>query len=216
MEQQMPVRLYDAGDMAKVYCAKCEGCGKCCHGMTDTIHLDPYDVDMLTKGLGKTFEQLMGSTIALHNEAGLVLPHLRMEDGENGACPFLGADGRCTIHAIRPGYCRLFPLGRDYSQETHTFRYFVTDNGCDMPGKMKVRISKWLGIPDLPRYEKFVTNWHYYIKDVKKVMEGSDDAAFRESLNMFLLKVFYETPYDEKEGFYYWFDKRLEKARSVL
>ena len=37
----MTGRLYSASDMAKIYCEKCNGCGECCHGMTDTIHLDP-------------------------------------------------------------------------------------------------------------------------------------------------------------------------------
>ena len=33
-------RRYTSSDMAKIYCEKCNGCGDCCHGMTDTIHLD--------------------------------------------------------------------------------------------------------------------------------------------------------------------------------
>ena len=40
-------RRYTSSDMAKIYCEKCNGCGDCCHGMTDTIHLDPYDIYLL-------------------------------------------------------------------------------------------------------------------------------------------------------------------------
>lgn len=31
-------------------------------------------------------------------------------DPDTGACVFLGQDGRCTVHAIRPDGCRLYPL----------------------------------------------------------------------------------------------------------
>ena len=36
---------------------------------------------------------------------------------ETGACGFLADDGRCSIHMLRPGICRLFPLARDYSDD---------------------------------------------------------------------------------------------------
>ena len=51
-------RRYTSSDMAKIYCEKCNGCGDCCHGMTDTIHLDPYDIYLLCSGLQTTFQQL--------------------------------------------------------------------------------------------------------------------------------------------------------------
>ncbi len=207
--------------MAKIYCEKCNGCGDCCHGMTDTIHLDPWDVHQLTAGLGKGFEELRADGIlALHTEEGMILPHLCMRENGEGACPLLTADGRCSIHPFRPGYCRLFPLGRDYDAATQTFRYFVVDNGCDMPGKMKMKISKWLGIQDLPRYERYVSDWHYFCRDVKQYMKTAEDENFVRQLNLFLLKVFYLTPYvvpeDGSRDFYDLFEMRLRQARGVI
>ena len=201
----MDHKYFQHSDLAKVYCEKCNGCGDCCHGMTDTIHLDPWDIYQLSSGLGKSFEELRAAGIlALHEEEGMILPHLRMQDGENGACPLLSSDGRCSIHPFRPGLCRLFPLGRDYDADTRTFRYFIVDNGCDMPGKIKVRISKWLGIAELSEYEKYV----------------SDDTAFAQQLNLFILKVFFVTPYvipeDGSSDFYSLFRMRLTQARTVL
>lgn len=207
--------------MAKIYCEKCNGCGDCCHGMTDTIHLDPWDVHQLTAGLGKDFEELRaGGILALHTEEGMILPHLCMRENGEGACPLLTADGRCSIHPFRPGYCRLFPLGRDYDAATQTFRYFVVDNGCDMPGKMKMKISKWLGIQGLPRYERYVSEWHYFCRDVKRYMKTAEDEDFVRQLNLFLLKVFYLTPYvvpeDGSRDFYDLFEMRLRQARGVI
>ena len=45
--------------MAKLPCISCEGCGDCCRGMGDTVHLDPYDIAMLCKNLNCTFEDLL-------------------------------------------------------------------------------------------------------------------------------------------------------------
>ena len=215
------MRRYTAAEMAKVYCEKCNGCGDCCHGMTDTIYLDPWDVHQLTGGMGKSFEELRAAGILdLHLEDGMILPYLKMREDGEGACPLLSADGRCSIHPIRPGYCRLFPLGRDYDAETKTFQYFIVDNGCDMPGKMKVKISKWLGIDNLPVYEEYVARWHYFCRDVKAYLAAGEDAAFAQQLNLFILKVFYLTPYvipaDGSQDFYSLFEMRLQQARGVI
>ena len=209
-------RRYTSSDMAKIYCEKCKGCGDCCHGMTDTIHLDPYDIYLLCSGLQTTFQQLLDSgRIALHVEDGLTLPHLKMPDSPGSACTFLSSDGRCEIHPFRPGLCRLFPLGRDYDAQTKTFQYFIVDNGCPMPGKMKVKIDKWIGIKDLATYEKFVADWHYFVLDVKAKLTASDE-SFARALNLFILKVFYLTPYEPSREFYELFYMRLKEARTVL
>ncbi len=42
---------------------------------------------------------------------GIILPNLKMARAEE-ACSFLDTNGRCTVHAFRPGICRMFPLGR--------------------------------------------------------------------------------------------------------
>ncbi len=215
MEQQ-GMRRYGASELARVYCEKCNGCGECCHGMGESIRLDPWDVNQLTRGLGKSFEELReAGIVGLHAEDGMILPHMQMKENGDGACSMLGDDGRCRIHPYRSGYCRLFPLGRDYDEDTRSFRYFIVDSGCAMPGKQKVRISRWLGIENLPRYEQFVCDWHYYCRDVKAFLAASEDENFRQQLNLFILKVFYATPYREAD-FYSLFDMRLRQAKSVM
>ena len=114
-------KRYQANDMVKLGCNDCMGCHSCCEGMEDTIVLDPYDIYRLTKNLDLDFTRLMQGRIALHVEEGLILPHLAMDE-ETGACSFLNEEGRCSIHAHRPGICRLFPLGRIY--EDGGFSYF--------------------------------------------------------------------------------------------
>ena len=123
----MPTRLYSAHDMARISSAECAGCGACCRGMGDTIVLDPYDIWQLTAGTGKPFQALLGNCLDLHVEEGVILPHLMMRK-DTESCTFLGPDGRCTIHAFRPGICRLFPLGRQYDGPKTS--YFIVEGGC--------------------------------------------------------------------------------------
>ena len=47
-------KLLTSRDMAKISCPSCSGCGACCRDMGDSIHLDPYDLYLLTENLGST------------------------------------------------------------------------------------------------------------------------------------------------------------------
>ena len=186
-------RLYGPQDMVRISSSACAGCGACCRGMGDTIVLDPYDVWQLTSGLGKSFEELMGAGIDLHVEEGVILPHLMMRSDTQG-CTFLGTDGRCTIHLHRPGICRLFPLGRQFDEEKTS--YFIVPEGCVKGGLSKVRIDKWLGIPDLPAYEKFKAQWHSLIRLLKARIAAEPSEEVRRNINLYFVRVFYMAPYE--------------------
>jgi len=205
-------RLYTSSDMVRLQCDACSGCGECCRGMGDTIHLDPYDVWQLCAHLHKSFQELNGHEIGLHAEDGIILPHLA--SNESDACVFLSESGTCSIHAFRPGYCRLFPLGREYDDTG--MHYFVTEPGCPMPGKAKVKIGRWLDIPDLPVYEQYVTSWHGFVKDVKYAVSEHQDEEYAAKISLFLLQVFFAAPYDPSQDFFSVFALRLKHARSAL
>ena len=110
-------RLYRQSDMAKVGCNDCKGCSDCCRGMGSSIVLDPYDCFMLCKNLGESFESLLSYAIELQVVDGIILPNLKMAD-KTDACAFLNEQGRCGIHSFRPGFCRMFPLGRIYENQS--------------------------------------------------------------------------------------------------
>lgn len=202
-------RLYRQSDMAKVGCNDCKGCSDCCRGMGSSIVLDPYDCFMLCKNLGESFESLLSYAIELQVVDGIILPNLKMAD-KTDACAFLNEQGRCGIHSFRPGSCRMFPLGRIY--ENQSFQYFLQVHECAMEPKSKVKINKWIGIPDIRRYETFVTDWHYFLKKVEEILKHFEDEASLKNITMYLLKTFYLMPYDESQDFYSQFQERLEKA----
>lgn len=206
-------KLYSLNDMVKVGCHDCAGCSECCCDMGQSILLDPYDVYRLTKNLGVTFQQLMAKHVELHVEDGLILPNLKMTEDNNPRCAFLNEAGRCSIHQFRPGICRLFPLGRSY--EDNKLKYFLLTDACPIPNKTKMKVGKWLEMPQLVSYEKFLVTWHNFVKGMRAVLEEhAEDEAYTKMLTVKFLEIFYLQAY-ETEDFYGEFQKRLDVAKVL-
>lgn len=205
-------RLYSLNDMVKADCKGCEGCSACCEGMGESIILTPLDLYRMEKGLGMSFGELMVESIELNLVDGLILPNLKMGT-EQEACTFLGADRRCRIHSFRPDICRLFPLGRFY--EDKGFRYFLQVHECRMENRAKIKVKKWLDIPDLKKHEQFICDWHNYLKEMEMLLDESGEEELRRQKTMALLKLFYIRPYDTAEDFYTQFYARLEEAEVL-
>ena len=217
----MSTKLYDLNDMVKAGCNDCKGCFECCQGMGQSIVLDPYDIWQLERGLNCTFAKLLQEKelIELNIEDGLILPNLKMQ-GTMENCGFLNEEGRCSIHAFRPGLCRLFPLGRNY--ENHKLQYFLLEDACKCSSMTKVKVKKWLEIQDSRRYEEFLIKSHDLrsrlkkkIADLETDMEsGLSDMDIMKDINIKLLNIFYETQYLE-DDFYGQFDERTELFNSM-
>ncbi|MFR3769155.1 MAG: YkgJ family cysteine cluster protein [Blautia sp.] len=213
LEEISDGNLYEANDMVKADCQDCKGCSDCCQGMGDTVILDPLDVHRLCAGLKKLPEELLGSVLELGVTDGNILPHLAMK-GTEERCVFLNTEGRCSIHDIRPGFCRLFPLGRYYTEDG--FKYILQIHECKKKNRSKIKVKKWLDTPNLKQYEKFVLDWHNFLLDVQEVFYETEDETLIKNLNMYVLSRFYYTPYKEDEDFYPQFYVRLEEAKKLL
>ena len=205
-------RLYTANDMVKADCQDCRGCSACCRGLGESIILDPMDVFRLTKDLECTFEELLQTALELHVVDGIVLPNLKMA-GKDEECVFLNREGRCNIHASRPGICRLFPLGRVY--EDGGFKYFLQIHECKKEDRTKVKVRKWIDVPDIRRYETFVNAWHYFLKDMEQLLETADESLAKQ-ISMYVLKQFYLKPYELQEDFYRQFEERLREGKELF
>ena len=184
-------KLYRSSDMARLGCNDCEGCSACCRGMGNSVVLDPYDVWRLTRGLGITFSEMVGKQIMLSVVDGLILPSLNMEN-QTGACPFINKEGRCSIHAFRPGICRLFPLGRYYHDGG--FSYVLMTGECKKENRSKIKIDKWLGEPNLKAYELFVMQWKNILEKTRQEMAETTDPEAQKQISVSLLQKYYLTP----------------------
>lgn len=213
MEDISDGRRYGLKDMVKADTGGCQGCYKCCTGMGNSIVLDPYDVWKLRVHLsGESdtdtwkmedsvqrtdfrvigFEDLLKSgKIELNMVDGLILPNLKMD--ENDRCAFLNDEGRCTIHTVRPGICRLFPLGRIYDGEGG-FSYFLQTRECIKENRVKIKVKKWIDVPCTEKNQQFIAAWHYFIRDVGQHMQDYKRSGQGDRLHdvaMYILNEFF-------------------------
>lgn len=207
-------RLYGNNDMVKADCHGCKGCSQCCRGMGNSIVLDPLDVYRLQQGLGMDLTGLLGAEkVELNVVDGMILPNLKMVGAEE-KCAFLNEEGRCSIHACRPGICRLFPLGRYY--EDGDFKYFLQTGECTDTNRSKVKVSKWIDTPDIIRNHDFICQWHYFLNELEEIVGDLEDMELGKRLNMLMLQMFYMNPYDVESDFYGQFENRMEQFHSLL
>ena len=205
-------KLYGVNDMAKVGCDDCKGCSACCQGMGNSIVLDPYDVYRLTVGLNCKFEELLMDKLDLNVVEGMILPNLKM-NGEKESCAFLDENGRCSIHSLRPGICRIFPLGRIY--DNGSFQYFLQVNECKKKERTKVKIKKWIDTPELAKNEAFINRWHYFLKELTSKMPTLQEETVKQ-VNMYVLNAFFITMYEGNRDFYEQFEERMKVAEEML
>lgn len=208
LEEISDGKLYTANDMVKAGCNDCAGCFSCCKGMGTSLVLDPYDIYMITKGLKTSFMELLNGKIQLNMVDGVILPNMAMEDN-NETCGFLNIEGRCEIHDFRPGICRLFPLGRYY--ENNTFKYILQTNECKKENRTKVKIKSFLGIENLKEYERYITDWHYFIKEVESTVRehmAKGEEGMAKAVSMKLLNTFFISPYDSGDFYSQYYERR--------
>lgn len=213
LEEISDGKLYGINDMVKADCNGCEGCFACCKGMGQSIVLDPFDIFQITSNLNLKFEQLIGDKIELNVVDGIILPNLKMTGAEE-QCGFLNEKHRCSIHAFRPGICRLFPLGRYY--ENHAFYYFLQVKECKKENRTKVKVRKWIDLPNIKENEAFIIDWHYFLRDIQEKILENPETLDMKSINLFLLNHFYINPYNMEEDFYKQFNRRLEQAKEAF
>lgn len=211
MDEISDGKLYLANDMVRADTLGCNGCHACCCHMGSSILLDPLDIYELSKGLNTTADTLFDKQLMLTFVDGLMLPAVAMTKDKD-QCSFLDASGRCSIHSFRPGFCRLFPLGRIYHDKS--FSYFLQTNQCRKDHLSKIKVRQWINIVQFKRYEQYISDWHYFLKDAVSASEGLSPELIK-TLQSYILKAFYFTPYDTTD-FYDQFYIRLKTATDLL
>ncbi len=204
-------RFYELEEMARVNCQDCKGCSACCEHMGRSILLDPYDVVKLAKATGKDFAQMHSEgLIELTIEQGLIIPCIKMQKATD-ACPFL-VNQRCSIHSDRPGYCRLFPLGRDF--QNGEFRYILLNKLCPA-NKSKIKVSDWIGISQSRQYHEYIENWHSFKKYISQKLEGEEEAV-QKDFGMYLLNMFYIKADFTIDEFFAQIEVKISKIKNVV
>ena len=79
-----------------------------------------------------------------------------------------------------------------------------------------VKVQKWIDTPDVKRNERFILDWHYFLKDLTARLEAADSQEYRKTVNLYILKSFYQKPWDSERDFYEQFYERLGEAKGLL
>jgi Fe-S-cluster containining protein len=206
-------KLYDLNDMVKADTRGCEGCSDCCHGVGSTIVLNPFDMYEMTRCSDKSYDELLGEKIELHNEEKITLPHLKTH-GADEACGFLTTEGRCSIHGSRPSICRLFPLGRYY--EDQDFKYIFQPGECIKPNLSKVKVKKWIGIENYNENKKFILTWYNLLKALKWRVKFIHNDQELDEVRDYLIQQFFKIDWHVEPNFYEAFYSRLSIAKDKL
>ena len=69
--------------------------------------------------------------------------------------------------------------------------------------------------PELPRYEAYIRDWHYFLEDAQHILDDSGNDSLRKQVNMYLLQEFFMKDWGSDE-FYSQFGERLRAAKHFL
>lgn len=124
-------------DVAKVKLSthlsyRCTLCGDCCRHVEGSVVMESIDVFRLARHFRETnqsvktmVEFLNTYTDSFQFSEELAYPVFALKTvGQDQSCIFL-KDNRCSIQAVKPRTCRLYPFSVGYDPEVRNFTYHV-------------------------------------------------------------------------------------------
>ena len=78
-----------------------------------------------------------------------------------------------------------------------------------------MKVQKWIDTPQAGRNEQFIIDWHYFVRDLSEQMTNADD-NYQKTVSLYLLKNFYQKPYEDSRDFYEQFYERLTEAKKIF
>ena len=92
-------------------------------------------------------------------------------------------------------------MGRYYEEDS--FWYFLQVHECVRKARYKIKVKQWIDTPFPARYDRYVCDWHFFIKALgEKMPEFSEKEQSQAS--MYVLKLFYSKSYGiSPEGDFY-------------
>ena len=176
------IEYLTAESEAALICNDCLGCTNCCRELSAAIRLDSWDIAMLKKGLGRSFDELISDgCISIITEDGAALP-IFANKPDKKECVFLNENCRCGIHPYRAGICRMYPLARMWHDD-NTFSYYLQKGECPNLTGEKIQIAVWLGYPDTESYEQEITAYHARLKKYRRACRLCTDETERKALH---------------------------------
>ncbi len=185
---------------------ECRQCGQCCHNRDDLI-LTAYDIFRIAKHLDVAplgiIEKYCESYIGDESRIPVVRAKPKQHDG---VCPFL-RKGKCSIHAVKPVICAVFPLGRAYTSENEEL-YFYQKVPCGDKNTHTVR--EWIREFGIPEEDSIGRMWSesiiwlaQYMQKVKHFKKDTLNLVWNAIFHQLYLNYDIQRPFEDqlKENF---------------
>jgi len=137
---------------------------QCCRNLN--LFLYPYDIIRLKNRLAVSSDRFIDRYVSVVLRPASFFPEvlLRMQDDNNGFCPFVTEAG-CAVYADRPDTCRKFPMeqGMQYhpgAGKAERVYFFRPPNFCRGPEESRTwTAGEWGRGPDDRLYDQMTLEW---------------------------------------------------------
>jgi len=120
---------------------RCKACGKCCKHREDIL-LTPYDLYRIADFFGRTPKEIIERYCEVYEGDNSHFPVVRVKPvPPDNSCPFL-RNRKCSVHAKKPGVCRVYPLARVFKVEGES-RYYLNGSSCKHEPR-NITVREWI------------------------------------------------------------------------
>lgn len=152
----------------------CTQCGKCCINRTD-IMLSPMDIFRMAKELKMSHSDFFLRYCSMHIGSNSRMPIIMLRPvGKDDCCPLL-KNSKCSVHAVKPAVCGMFPLGRyvafpkdDFgtrSLESSEVKYLLQPLECGDESETHT-VREWLSGFDIALEDKAYLLWNQALSQI--------------------------------------------------
>ncbi len=195
---------------------KCIGCSACCRNVYQSVPLEMLDAFRIAKHLRDKGENIQTmddfweryGEPALLDECGYFVYFLKTK-GEDNACVFL-EENRCSIHAVNPRACRLYPFVAD----PETGQYLVTREREHHFKGPSVKVKTWMKQRYSPEDREFVKLDYGAARDIARLLREIPEQDKARAIMLFQLYKY--SAYDLGKPFLPQFQGNQEKLLYSL
>ena len=126
---------------------------QCCRRLE--VILTPYDILRLKMALKMSSEAFLEKYTEIVFSERLEVPLVKLKK-ETNSCPFLSENG-CQVYKDRPTVCRLYPLGRAFSDKVKKEVYFlIQEKEClGFKEEKKWTVASWIKAQGVKEYDEY-------------------------------------------------------------
>lgn len=161
----------------------CTQCGKCCRNRDDIL-LSAYDIFKMSRFLNMNPEEFVKKYCNWYIGENSRIPIIRLNSvGKNYQCPLL-RNNKCSVHAVKPAACAMFPLGRYIAVnnedpnaptlEGQEVKYLLQPPECGDESETHT-VREWLQGFDIKTEDEAFMTWQKCVIDIGELIRKAEN-----------------------------------------